>query len=153
MSKFGIITKDTPQVRYFLFDTVERLKNPDIKRNPYQSSLETYKHKDKLYTMLRLESLYPPIENLAYLSVLFILVAFLFHWANWLILVFSFATMIFVFVHFAKTSKFQFWVMRKGLRKKGYKDEIVFVSEKKLGGLNFGTNRNIRVFEKKEGLW
>ena len=154
MAEYGIITKDNFQARKFFQGLVERLKNPDVKRNPYTSSMETVKVEQELFTRIKLESVYPPLENLSFFTVMLMLIVKLFGWANWLVLVFGIATLIFSIYGLVKTDRFNFWVMRHSLIKKyNYTGEVRFVKRKIIQGWNFDTEQNLRVFTKRENNW
>lgn len=149
MVEFQIRTLDTPQVRECYVETVERLKNPDAKRNPYNSRLLVVKRNDELLGKFKMESLYPPIDKLVVIPLLMILAVVVFGWPKWLLIVFGAITLILAVFRLAKSAQVHFLGFKEALRRKGYTG-MVKLERIGLEGWILGTDRDTRILEKTE---
>jgi hypothetical protein len=120
----GILQTETkPEVIQFVKDTNNRIENSSIVKSPFIGMLRVYEHQNKFFIYFDLKSLFPNIGR--YVIFIWVIIMFIFH----LNMFWTFVCMPFIAMEYFNTNYFFAFVMKKGLRKVGYKDDCKLIEE------------------------
>lgn len=120
MARFLIHTEDIREVREFIAETNQRLQAHDLVKNPFYGSMKVVKEDNGLTFLADLEPIYPGTA-FVYLGILYTAATLQIsrRLSLWLI-----PGLFFFCIYGLFTWPFFYVMLRKGLRKKGYRGVI-----------------------------
>jgi hypothetical protein len=120
----GIIeTEVDEKVMQFVRDTNERIETGSITKSPFIGELKSYGFNGNCYIYFNIKSLYPNIGW--YVIILLLIVVAYFRLSIW----FTLLTIPFLLMEYFNTNYFFSYIMKKGLKKKGYTGKFILINE------------------------
>lgn len=121
----GLQTEKKLEAVKFFQDLNEKLSDEDIVKNPFKGSLSSFYSSDNSFFLLDITPVYPPVWYFMFIPILLGLF-FAWFWLFWVGLGLLLVT------GFFYSPLFFALMLLLGLRKKGYKEKIKFLSHKKI---------------------
>jgi len=146
MAIIGLSVDNTVETKKYFKDLDLKGSDDDMVKNPFIVKSAKFLNQQNFFYVLSIRPVYPQVFLFGYMLVgIFLFLG----WFNaFLILPFSLAA-----THFLWSKYFYQLIFFLGLRKVGYKGKIkYFKNQEIIKRLLFGTDRNLRVFEKTKKL-
>jgi len=130
MAIFGVVVEDNETAKTFFKEVRERITTDNLARSPFIGGVTSFislrKHKDEKETKVDLGytiKMAPIYFNFALLGFFFMVAAFII----WPRLSIAIAGAVFLLVSLGWSGRFYFFMLKLGLKKKGYKGSIRYL--------------------------
>lgn len=133
MAVFGVVVEDQEIIKEFFKEVKEKLGTTNLVRNPFTGGVISFRSERRVKGETKVNRGYiikmsPFYFNFAIVGFMFTLVLFFIWPRSWI----GIAAIIFMIMNLFWSGKFYYFIMKKGLKKKGYKGTIRYLKPKEI---------------------